>query len=48
MNLWLDDVRLPPSNEWVWVKTAKDALWRVSNDANRSDLGEDPDELPLL
>ena len=26
MKLWLDDVRPPPSSEWVWVKTALDAL----------------------
>jgi hypothetical protein len=26
MKLWLDDVRLPPSSEWVWVKTSLDAI----------------------
>lgn len=25
MKLWLDDVRLPPNNDWTWVKTVKDA-----------------------
>jgi hypothetical protein len=46
MNLWLDDVRLPPSSEWVWVKTAMDALkelrrasWGVISLDH--DLGED-------
>lgn len=24
--LWLDDARYPPSNEWIWVKTADDAI----------------------
>lgn len=26
MKLWLDDERFPPSSEWVWVRTALDAL----------------------
>ena len=23
MKLWVDDVRQPPSDEWVWIKTVK-------------------------
>jgi hypothetical protein len=26
MKLWLDDIRLPPSNEWIWVKRSVDAI----------------------
>lgn len=25
MKLWIDDMRRPPSNEWIWVKTVKSA-----------------------
>ena len=46
MNLWLDDVRSPPSEDWVWVRTAAEAIAllergqveRVSLD---HDLGDD-------
>jgi hypothetical protein len=24
--LWLDDVRWPPTDEWIWVKTAQEAI----------------------
>jgi hypothetical protein len=46
MNLWLDDVRLPPSSEWVWVKTALDALKELRRSSYDvisldHDLGED-------
>lgn len=28
MNLWLDDIRLPPSEGvWWWAKTADEAIW---------------------
>lgn len=30
MNLWLDDVRLPPDG-WVWVKTAREALVHLAS-----------------
>ena len=26
LSLWLDDERSPPSSEWIWVKTAPDAI----------------------
>jgi hypothetical protein len=26
VRLWLDDVRQPPDESWVWVKTADDAI----------------------
>lgn len=26
MWLWVDDLRKPPSDGWVWVKTTRDAL----------------------
>ena len=26
MLLWLDDVRYPPTNKWLWVKTAQEAI----------------------
>lgn len=26
LKLWLDDIRNPPDDTWVWVKNAKDAL----------------------
>ena len=25
MNLWLDDLREPPTKDWTWVKTVEDA-----------------------
>ena len=26
MNLWVDDIRLPPDETWYWVRTAKGAI----------------------
>lgn len=26
MKLWLDDIRLPPGDDWVWAKTVQDAM----------------------
>lgn len=26
MKLWVDDFRVPPSDDWVWVKTVKNAI----------------------
>ena len=25
IKLWIDDIRTPPSNEWVWAKTVNEA-----------------------
>lgn len=30
MNLWCDDVRLPPDG-WLWVKTAREALYHLAS-----------------
>lgn len=30
MKLWLDDVRPPPSKEWLWAKTAEEAIAALS------------------
>lgn len=26
MKMWLDDIRTPPTSEWVWAKTYEDAV----------------------
>lgn len=43
--LWLDDERPPPSPEWVWVKTAIDAISALTASFKvislDHDLGED-------
>mgnify|MGYP000924054093 CR=1 FL=1 len=25
MNIWLDDIRLPPGSDWIWVKSVNQA-----------------------
>lgn len=47
MNLWLDDVRPPPGDGWVWVKDAHDALAELRTGSYvmaslDHDLGTDP------
>lgn len=27
--LWVDDIRLPPNDEWTWVKTSSDAIQEI-------------------
>ena len=44
--LWLDDERTPPSSEWVWVKTAPEAIKALQTSYFRvisldHDLGDD-------
>ena len=29
MKLWLDDIRTPPDSDWVWAKTADDAIYLI-------------------
>lgn len=44
MNLWLDDERLPPSDEWFWAKTAQEAIdWLEKNADNVSRISLDHD-----
>lgn len=31
MKLWIDDLRTPPSDDWVWVKTSQEALDTLSD-----------------
>ena len=49
MNLWLDDMRTPPDEEWVWVRTPEDAIaildaGRVRRLSLDHDLGLDTPE----
>ena len=30
IKIWLDDVRIPPSNEWVWIKSVNTAKRYIS------------------
>ena len=30
MKLWIDDIRIPPSNEWVWIKSVNEAKRYIS------------------
>lgn len=44
--LWLDDERTPPTPEWIWVKTAPDAIKALQTSYFRvvsldHDLGDD-------
>lgn len=35
MKLWVDDIRTPPSVEWIWVKSVNDAITEIiSNESN--------------
>lgn len=47
MKLWIDDIRMPPDNDWEWAKTAHDAVrllrlhWNEINEVSFDhDLGE--------
>jgi hypothetical protein len=32
MRIWVDDIREPPDEDWVWAKTSQDALdWLMSS-----------------
>jgi hypothetical protein len=49
VNLWLDDIRTPPDEEWVWVRTPEDAIailqaGRVHRLSLDHDLGLDTPE----
>lgn len=46
MKLWIDDIRTPPSEEWIWSKTSQDAInvlkWnRVKEISFDHDLGSE-------
>lgn len=30
MKLWVDDIREPPDDSWVWSKTSEDAIRRIT------------------
>ena len=32
MKLWIDDVRTPPSDDWVWIKSVNDAITEIIYD----------------
>ena len=45
-SLWLDDVRTPPSPDWLWVRTSLDAIKALRGETFEvisldHDLGED-------
>ena len=45
MKLWLDDIRLPPTNEYWWAKSVEDAIYilksvNVTHASLDHDLGE--------
>jgi hypothetical protein len=53
MWLWVDDVRKPPSDEWVWVKTVRDAMGILRHNTVEKvsldhDLGEDATTRPIV
>lgn len=35
MNLWVDDLRQPPGEGWVWVKTTRDAIQHLIYNAEQ-------------
>jgi len=49
MKVWLDDLRLPPDETWVWVRRAVEAkMWIASGSVSEisldNDLGKDQEE----
>ena len=42
MKVWLDDVRYPPTDEWVWVKTVEECI-RLLKDGKVESLSLDND-----
>jgi hypothetical protein len=32
IKIWIDDIRTPPSAEWVWVKSVNDAITEIIYD----------------
>jgi hypothetical protein len=49
VKLWLDDLRPPPDEDWVWVKSVDDAIsWMLTKTVTHAsldnDLGEDKPE----
>ena len=42
MKLWLDDIRTPPDDTWLWVKTAEDAItWLKTGSVTEASLDHD-------
>jgi hypothetical protein len=53
MWLWVDDLRQPPTDGWVWVKTVRDAMaYLRHNTVDRlsldHDLGNDQTTRPIV
>ena len=53
MWLWVDDLRKPPSDGWVWVKTVRDAkAYLIHNHVERMsldhDLGHEQTSRPIV
>lgn len=41
LKIWIDDIRTPPSAEWVWIKSVNDAITEIIYDElNAEDKGE--------
>lgn len=47
MNLWLDDIRIPPTNDYYWAKNVNEAIVQILNNKYNiksisldNDLGE--------
>lgn len=38
MNIWVDDIRTPPDDTWVWCKTSSEALWLLGVEKHVCDL----------
>lgn len=32
IKIWVDDIRTPPSEEWIWVKSVNDAITEIIYD----------------
>ena len=32
IKIWIDDIRTPPSDEWVWIKSVDDAITEIIYD----------------
>lgn len=54
LNVWVDDIRVPPSDDWIWFKNSSEAL-DFLNDGNLGgvwsldhDLGGDDTSRPIV
>jgi len=41
VKVWIDDIRVPPGDEWIWLKSSEEALnWMKKRRASGESLGD--------